>query len=148
MNPTEITIDQAIATLENVVNKYTIDSIKKQIYQKDHEKQKEAFEDKYGWSYWSTLNEQPQLSYSKSFEGRTEALAWIKEEKLGPPTFEKIAFACSEGTPRTLCSLKCSGVLDGVLFEIVANYYRDGLPTKKCRVVPSVSYSVVCNTGK
>lgn len=148
MNPTEITIDQAIATLENVISKYAINLIKSQIYQKDHEKQKEEFESRYGWSYWSTRNEQQHLSYSKSFSDRTGALAWIKEEKLGPPTFEKMAFASSEGTPRTLCSLKCQGILDGVPFEITANYYRDGLPTKKCRVVPSVSYSVVCDTGK
>lgn len=149
MNSTEITIDQALDVIKDLVSEYTLNSIKGQLYQKKHEKQKEAFDKKYNsWSYWSSRDGQSIIVFNRTFEDRNEALAWIKKEELGSATFEKMAFADSKGEARTLCSLKCNGYFEDVPFEIVANYYRDGLPTKKCKVVPSISYSVVCDVSK
>ena len=146
MNTIETTVspETAVQALEGIVSQYTLNSIRSQIFQKAHEEEKKNFEEKYCWSYWSTHNEKTFIHTSKSFEDRAMAMKWINEERLGEPKFSKMSYATSEGLPKTLCTLKCVGEFEGIPFEIEANYTRDGLPTKKCRVVSSINYSVAC----
>lgn len=144
--PEGITPLQAIAVLEGIISKYTIQNIRNEIFRKENETAKLNLEETHGkYSWWSTRDDEPILKIKKSFESRAEALAYLKRHCLEKPEFKKTSFATSERFAKTLCSLTCTGEIDGVGYEVEANYTRDGLPTKKCRVVPIVSYSVACH---
>jgi hypothetical protein len=144
--PENITPLEAVALLEPLISSYTLKSIRNEIFQKEHVEAKvklEQIHDRYSW--WNTRDGEPVLQLSKSFENRTEALAYIKEKELHIPEFKKTSYATSEGLPKTLCSLTCKGEVEGVDYEFEANYTRNGLPTKNCRVIPCVTYSVACD---
>ena len=144
--PENITALEAVAKLEGLVSSYTLKSIRNEIFQKEHPEALVALTAIHGrCCWWSTRDGEPVITASRSFENRAEALAYLKEKGLANPEFKKISYATSEGFPKTLCSLTCKGEIEGVDYEFEANYTRDGLPTKKCRVVPCVSYSVACD---
>lgn len=144
--PENITALEAVALLEPLVSCYTLKSIRNEIFAKEHVGAKAAIEAIHGkYSWWGTRDGEPVLQLSKSFENRTEALAYLKEHGLEKPEFKKESYATSEGFPRTQCSLTCTEEIEGVTYELKASYTRDGLPTKKCRVVPCVTYSVACD---
>lgn len=140
-----ISPEEAVKALESFVSNYTLNSIRTQLFQYDHQDEKRNFEEKYGcWSYWTCRKEKTMIATSKSFDDRAAAMAWIKERGLGDPEFSKMSFATNSGEPKTMCTLKCVGEFEGIPFEIEANYTRDGLPTTNCKVVASTNYSVVC----
>lgn len=144
--PENITPLQAAALLEPLVSAYTLRCIRNELFQKEHPEAKAALEkihDKYSW--WSSRDGEPVIQLSKSFDNRADALAYLKLHSLEKPEFKKTSYATSEGLPKTQCDLTCTGEIEGVTYELEASYTRDGLPTKKCRVVESVSYSVACD---
>ena len=144
--PENITPLQAAALLEPLVSSYTLKNIRNEIFQREHPEAKAALEkihDKFSW--WGTREGEPIIQLSKSFVNRTEALAYLKEHGLEKPEFKKTSYATNDGFPKTQCTLTCTGEIEGVTYEIEASYTRDGLPTKKCRVVPQVTYTVACD---
>jgi len=144
--PENITPLEAVALLKPLVSSYTLKNIRNEIFQKEHVEAKVKLEQIHdGYSWWSSREEEPVLQLSKSFENRAEALAYLKEHGLEKPKFEKASYATNEGFPKTKCSLTCTEEIEGVTYELKANYTRDGLPTKKCRVVTCVTYSVACD---
>lgn len=142
---TEVTIDQALNALGKLFgeNSYRVENLRREVLLLDMDPIIKRFREEYGggwWAYGST-----DISYSKTFDTREEAMEWIMELGLGEPKFSKESFCDKDGNPMTECSLEVEGKFENINFTIKAGYTRNGMSTPSCKVVERVSYSVVCD---
>lgn len=145
----DISVIEALAVLKSQeYNNYHLDNLRKELFRKQHANHQEQASKFFKLSLsWHVDEENAYLYGYKSHESREHLLDWLKEMNLVlPEKMQKSAHARSDGTSYTICSYKVPTKFLGFDVEIEASYTREGLPTAtKCRVVPRVSYEVVCD---
>lgn len=128
---------------------YTMNTLKGHVFRHEHlhflQETKDTFPGFYvAWNY------ENELSASKEFANREDCIEAIKSFDFDPSIeVLKRSQANSDGEPTTTLSYqyKVNLEIEGVSIPVHVRfeYSRKGLPTTKCRVVPSIVYDVVCD---
>jgi hypothetical protein len=144
--PENVSLMEAIAVIAAAFGEdvYRVRILRKEIAEADLQPVLDRFRDEYEVGWWEYGND-IAIKCSRTFDDRTSAVKWLKEKGFNEPEFAKTSFCKDDGTPMTECTLTAHGSFEDIPFTVEANYTREGIATKHCKVVAKVQYSVQCD---
>jgi len=152
MTATKISIDQAIAALEEYgINENEIGAIKRAIRLKEIEPICEQYKKEndlraYAYPGIDYDSGEVVIRHHRYCGSNTDAKRMMEIDGITEiPELKKQGYCDQKGDPKTSCEYTCWKEYKGVKVKITYSYTREGLPTNSCRVVPSISYSVACD---
>jgi hypothetical protein len=145
--PENITALEAIAVLADTFgeNSYRLQVLRKELAELEMKPLLDRFRKEYNGSGWWVYGPEIAIKASRTFDDRPSAVAWLKNKGFNEPEFSKMSFCNDDGTPMTECTLTARGSFEDVPFTIEANYTREGIATKHCKVVAKIQYQVQCD---
>jgi hypothetical protein len=88
-----------------------------------------------------TPDDEVKFSVSEVFSSRDELLQFVEKNDMELPEDCRKTGFYSDGKAQTQITHELEK--NGITFQL--HYYRDGLPTKHCRVVANTEYAIACD---